>query len=135
MGRGRTRISRRERWSERHLRPRITAMGMAMPRPLTVILMATATATVTAMATPSLCRMLRPTATPQHMATVTRRLIVTAIGVPGTSIIRIIGRTITSGTTRSGATIGVTDGYVRLSGGTKHIDDIVADLDQARAVA
>jgi O-acetylhomoserine (thiol)-lyase len=30
---------------------------------------------------------------------------------------------------------GVSDGYVRLSVGIKHIDDIVADLDQALAAA
>ena len=30
---------------------------------------------------------------------------------------------------------GVTDGYVRLSIGIEHIDDILADLDQALAVA
>jgi O-acetylhomoserine (thiol)-lyase len=29
---------------------------------------------------------------------------------------------------------GVTDGYVRLSVGIEHIDDIIADLDQALAV-
>ena len=32
------------------------------------------------------------------------------------------------------ARTGVTDGYVRLSVGIEHIDDIIADLDQALAV-
>jgi O-acetylhomoserine (thiol)-lyase len=32
------------------------------------------------------------------------------------------------------AKTGVTDGYVRLSVGIEHIDDIIADLDQAFAV-
>jgi len=30
---------------------------------------------------------------------------------------------------------GVTDGYVRLSLGIEHVDDIIADLDQALAVS
>jgi O-acetylhomoserine (thiol)-lyase len=30
---------------------------------------------------------------------------------------------------------GVTDGYVRLSLGIEHVDDIIADLDQALAAA
>ncbi len=33
------------------------------------------------------------------------------------------------------ARTGVTDGYVRLSIGIEHIDDIIADLDQALAAA
>jgi hypothetical protein len=93
-----------------HLRPLIMAMGMAMPRPLTVIRMATITAMAQIMAiTPQPMPTLRPTATLRLMATVSRGLIVMAIGVPGTSIIRIIGRTTTCGTTRSGATRGVTE--------------------------
>jgi len=33
------------------------------------------------------------------------------------------------------AQTGVTDGYVRLSIGIEHIDDIIADIDQALAAA